>query len=71
MGVHSGLKNKSLFNPPNIAFQHLDVFMSLVLRDLDLLNPKKNVNPRHIKEGIESLEARKDKIIRPADKGGV
>lgn len=70
IAVDSGLKNHSLFNPPNTANQHLEVFKNLVLQDLDKLKPKKNVNPRNIKEGIEMLETRNDIIIMPVDKGG-
>lgn len=42
----------------------------MVLRDLEQIVPKKNVNPRYIEEGIEILEKRKDIIVRPVDKGG-
>ena len=70
VAVDSGLKNKSLFNPPNTATQHLDVFKGLVLRDMEKIIPKKGVNPQYIYDGIKKLEARKDVIVRPADKGG-
>ena len=46
------------------------MFKGLVLRDLDHLKPKKNVSVKHIQEGIDMLEKRKNIIIRPADKGG-
>lgn len=35
IGVDSGLKNKSLFNPMNTANQHVVDFKSLVLKDLE------------------------------------
>ena len=64
----SGLRNKSLFNPLVAANQPLDVFKGLLLCDLELINPKKDLNPRHIRDGIELLEKRKEIVIRPADK---
>lgn len=60
----SGLRNKSLFNLFNAANQHLEVFKSLVLWDLEQITPKKDVNPHYIQEGIQMLEKRKDVIIR-------
>lgn len=50
--VDSGLHNKSLFNPLNGANQQVEVFKGLKLRDFEGLILKKNVNPRHIQEGI-------------------
>lgn len=44
--VDSGLRNKSLFNPVNGANQQIEVFTGLVIRDLEHLVPKKNVNPQ-------------------------
>lgn len=48
----------------------IEVFKNLVLKDIEELVPKKRVNPEYIKEGIKSLENRKNIIVRPADKGG-
>lgn len=70
IGVDSGLKNKSLFNPVNTANKHVEVFKNLVLKDLDKVVPKRNINPPHIQEGMEQLQDRKSIVIRPADKGG-
>lgn len=70
LGVDSGLKNRSLFNPPHPANHQVEVFKQLVLKDLDRITPKKTLNPKRIMEGIKALENRKDVIIRPADKGG-
>ena len=67
--VDSGLKNKSLFNPQISNNHFIEVFKQLVLKDIEEL-PVKGVNPRYIKEGIESLEDKKNVVIRPADKGG-
>lgn len=70
LGVDSGLRNKSLFNPPQQANHQVEVFKQLVLRDLEDLPVKKSLNPKYIREVIKALEARKDVIICPADKGG-
>lgn len=70
VGVGSGLRNKSAFNPPQASNHHVEVFKQLVLKDLEGVVPKKYVNPRYIQEGIEALENRKNVIIRPAHKGG-
>lgn len=70
IGVDSGLKNKSLFNPVNTTNQHVEVFKNLVLKDLDKVVPKRNINPPHIQEGIEQLQDSKSIVIRPAYKGG-
>lgn len=67
--IDSGLKDKSLFNPLNAA--KLEVFKGLVLHDLDRLTPKKNVNIRHMQEGIEMLEKRKEIIKKQPGKGGL
>lgn len=70
IGVDSGLKNKSLFNPPQPSNHHVEVFKQLILKDLEALQVKKSLNPKHIKEGVQALEKRKDVVVRPADKGG-
>lgn len=70
MGVDSGLKNRSLFNPPQPANHQVEVFKQLVLKDLQTIPLKKSLNPKHIQEGIKALENRKKIIIRTADKGG-
>lgn len=67
---YSNLKNKSLFNPPPGNEGHIEVFKKLVLKDLQELKIKKVYNPGDIKNGIKKLEARKDIVIRQADKGG-
>lgn len=67
---HSGLRNKSTFNPLNKENKFLDVFKNMVVNDLDTLKVKKVQDPQYIKRGIESLEKRKYIVIRPADKGG-
>lgn len=70
IGVDSGLKNKSLFNPPQPSNKHVEVFKQMVLKDVEKLIPRKNVNSKYIEDGLKSLESKKDVIIRPADKGG-
>lgn len=67
VAVDRGLHNKLLFNPPNMVNQHLEMYKELVLRDLDHITPKKNVNPRHIQEGIEMLDKRKNIILLSKD----
>lgn len=42
----------------------------MVLQDLDQLKIKKVHDPIHIRKGIHTLTARKDIVIRPADKAG-
>lgn len=66
----SNLKNKSVFNPPNVDNKHIEVFKSMVLSDLDSMKVRKIKDPTFVKKGITSLESKKDVIIRPADKGG-
>lgn len=68
--IDSGLKNKSIFNPQNSNNHFIEVFKNMVLKDIEELAPKKRVNPDYIKEGIKSLEDKKNIIVRPADKGG-
>lgn len=70
VGDHSSLKNKSVFNPPNLDTKHTDVFKNMVLSDLDTMKIREDRDPSFIKKGISSLESKKDVIIRPADKGG-
>lgn len=67
---HSGLWNKSVFNPLNTDNKCMNVFKNMVMKDLDSLRIKKVQDPLFIKRGIESLEKRKDIVIRPTDKGG-
>ena len=67
---HSGLRNKSTFNPLNKENKFLDVFKNMVVNDLEALKVKNVLDPQYIKRGIESLAKRKDIVIRPADKGG-
>lgn len=59
-----------MFNPANSANQHVEVFRNLILKDLEQIVPKKNINPRHMQEGIVQLEGINNIIICPADKGG-
>ena len=68
--IDSGLKNKSLFNPQNSNNHYIEVFKQLVLKDIEDLPQKKDINPEYIREGIKLLEDKKNIIIRPADKGG-
>lgn len=44
VGIDSGLKNRSLFNPPQPANHQVEVFKQLVLKDLNRLEPKKSLN---------------------------
>lgn len=67
---HSSLKNRSVFNPNNSDNKYVEVFKSMVLEDIDKLKYRKQNNPDWIRKGIESIENKKNVIIRPADKGG-
>lgn len=58
VGIDSGLRNRSLFNPPQTANHQVEVFKQLVLKDLETLTIKKSLNPNHIKEGVKALEKR-------------
>lgn len=69
-GIHSNLRNKSTFNPLNADNKYLEVFKNMVFNDLDKMRKQKVVDPQNIRKGMESLEKRKEIIIRPADKGG-
>lgn len=42
----------------------------MILKDLEDLKIKKTYDPGDIKSGIKKLEARKEIVIRQADKGG-
>lgn len=57
-----------LFNSPVASNHYVEVYKNLVLIDLEQVKPRRGINQRHIKEGIESFETRKEIIIRPADK---
>lgn len=67
---HSDLRNKSLFNPPSTNNEHIEVFKKMVIKDLEQLKFSRISESQHIQQGIKQLEANKDIIIRPADKGG-
>lgn len=62
VGIDSGLKNRSIFNPPQPANHQVEVFKQLILKDLDLLPVNKPLNPQYITE---------DNLIRtpPMDRG--
>lgn len=68
--LFSDLRNKSLFNPPTGTAGHIDVFKKTILNDLQDLKIKRVLDPGIIKNGIKKLEARKDIVLRQADKGG-
>lgn len=40
------------------------------MRDIEELPIKNRVNPGYIRDGLKSLEDKKNIIMRPADKGG-
>lgn len=42
VGIDSGLKNKSFFNPPQTSNYQVEVFKQIVLRDLEGIVPKKH-----------------------------
>lgn len=48
IALDSGLRNKSLFNPLNKANHQVETFKSLVIGDLELVAPKRDVNPQLI-----------------------
>lgn len=68
--VHSSLSNPSLFSPPVPIAPAVKIFRDLVLRDLAKLPLKRTHHSPLLKGGLESLCARKDLVVRPADKGG-
>ena len=68
--IHSGLSNPSLFNPAANTAHSVNVFRSLVLNDLDKLPKKRIHQDPTIQAGLQTLCAKKNIIIRPADKGG-
>lgn len=70
IGVDSGLQSTSLFNPLITLNHHIEMFKQLVLKDLENITPKNNIDPRYIQKGIQALEKRNNIIVRPADKGG-
>lgn len=50
----------------------MEAFRNLILKDLQQVVPKKNINSRHIQEGIEQLEKINNIVVWLADKiGGV
>lgn len=54
--IDSGLRNKSVFNSQNSNNHYVEVFKNLVLKDIDSLTVKEEVNPKYINEGFRSLE---------------
>lgn len=60
----------SIFNPKIQNNRHIDRFKKLVTKDLETIDIKTPTGQGHIKEGIKTLEKRKDLVIRQADKGG-
>lgn len=67
--AHTGLSNPALFNLPGNMASSLNVFRSLVLKDLDQLpNRRIYINPT-ITSGLKSLCERKNLIVCPTDKG--
>lgn len=62
-GVDSGLKNRSLFNPPNTANQHVEVFKNLILKALDQVMLRKNTNPPYFEEGITLLYVQQTRAV--------
>lgn len=68
--MYTQLRIRSTFNPKIQNNRHVDMFKKLLTKDLEMLNIKKPIGQGHIKEGVKTLEKRKDLVIRPADKGG-
>lgn len=68
--IHSSLRNRSLFNPPVLNNEHIQVFNRMVIQDLEQLKYKKISEPNNIQIGIKRLEQNKEIVVRPADKGG-
>lgn len=55
---NSGLRNRSTFNLPISTNHHVELFKSLVLRDLDSMEQKK-VNPWYTETGINTFKKRR------------
>lgn len=70
VGMHPNLGNRSVFNPPNVNTNHIDVFRNMFQSDLDSMKVKKIKDPSNIKDDISSLATKKDLVIRSADNGG-
>lgn len=67
---HSGLRNKSTFNPRNSSNQCLDLFKMMVEQDIEDIYIHPIRGNKQIQQGRKELEKKKDIIIRLADKGG-
>lgn len=65
----TGLRNKSIFNPPSSDNKFTEVFKNMVVNDLEQLKIRKVHDPEYIRRGIQFLEDKKEVVIGPADKG--
>lgn len=68
--AHSGLKNKSTFNPKHSNNQCLDVFKMMVEQDIVAIIIHPMRGNKQIKQGLNDLEKKKNIVIRLADKEG-
>lgn len=68
--THSGLRNKSTFNPKTSTQQFIDVFKSMVEEDLRKIPIKKDFKDKEIWEGIGAIENQKNIVICLAEIGG-
>lgn len=67
--AHSGLKNKSTFNPKTYGHKFIDVFKNMVQEDIKKIKSGKKRKVKSVWEAIKRLEMKKEIVIRPADKG--
>lgn len=71
---HTGMKNRSTFNPQMLGNNHINSFKSLVIQDVRKLKKKESKKKKYkelrIEKGLKSLQKNKNIVIKPADKGG-
>lgn len=64
------MRNRFKINPLASDNTFTEMFKNMVVNDLEQLKIKKGYDLEYIKRGIQSLEEKKEVVIRPADKEG-